>query len=104
MQTVISLAAGSEAIRTLGMRGSATPLRKQIENQLDSGSDVVIDFSGKEATQSFVDELVGSLVLRRGRDVISRMTFKNCPDNVKSIIKFVINDRFQQLTEEKATA
>jgi len=104
MQTVISLAAGSKSIRTLGMRGSATPFRKQIENQLDGGSSVVIDFSGKEATQSFVDELIGSLVLRRGRAVISQMTFKNCPDDVKSIIKFVINDRFQQLMEEKAIA
>jgi hypothetical protein len=104
MQTLINLAAGSETVRTLGLRASATPFRKQIENQLDDGSNVVIDFSGKEATQSFVDELIGALVLRRGRTVISQITFKNCPDDVKSIIKFVINDRFQQLMEERATA
>jgi hypothetical protein len=104
MQTLINLAAGSETVRTLGLRASATPFRKQIESKLDDGSNVVIDFSGKEATQSFVDELIGALVLRRGRTVISQMTFKNCPDDVKSIIKFVINDRFQQLMEERATA
>ncbi|RYG96827.1 MAG: DUF4325 domain-containing protein [Alphaproteobacteria bacterium] len=104
MQTLINLAAGSETVRTLGLRASATPFRKQIESQLDSGSYVVIDFSGKEATQSFVDELIGSLVLRRGRAVISQMTFKNCPDDVKSIIKFVVNDRFHQLMEERAIA
>lgn len=104
MQTLINLAAGSETVRTLGLRASATPFRKQIESQLDDGSNVVIDFSGKEATQSFVDELIGALVLRRGRTVISQITFKNCPDDVKSIIKFVINDRFQQLMEERSTA
>lgn len=104
MQTLISLAAGSETIRTLGMRASATPFRKQIERQLDSGSTVVIDFYGKDVTQSFIDELVGGLVLSRGRKVVSQISFKNCSDEVKSIIKFVINDRFHQLQEQKSIA
>lgn len=104
MQTLISLASGSETIRTLGMRASATPFRKQIERQLDSGSTVVIDFYGKDVTQSFIDELVGGLVLSRGRKVVSQLSFKNCSDEVKSIIKFVINDRFHQLQEQKSIA
>lgn len=104
MQTLISLATGSETIRTLGMRASATPFRKQIESQLDSGSTVVIDFSGKDVTQSFIDELVGGLVLNRGRGVVSKISFKNCSDEVKSIIKFVINDRFQQLQDNRSIA
>lgn len=104
MQTLISLASGSETIRTLGMRASATPFRKQIERQLDSGSTVVIDFYGKDVTQSFIDELVGGLVLSRGRKVVSQLSFKNCSDEVKSIIKFVINDRFHQLQEERSIA
>jgi len=104
MQTLISLAAGSETVRTLGMRASATPFRKQIEKQLDGGSTVVIDFSNRDATQSFVDELVGDLVLRRGRSVVSKISFRNCSDEVKSIIKFVINDRFHQLSEYRAMA
>lgn len=104
MQTLISLAARSETVRTLGMRASATPYRKLIEEQLDGGRSVVIDFSGKDATQSFVDELVGSLVLRRGRAAVSMISFKNCSDEVKSIIKFVINDRFQQLEQQLSIA
>ncbi len=100
MQTQISLASRSETVRTLGMRASAAPYRKEIEMQLDCGNSVVIDFSGKEATQSFVDELVGALVLKRGQGVVSKLSFKNCPDAVKSIIKFVINDRAHQLSQK----
>ena len=104
MQTHINLAAGSETVRTLGMRASATPYRKEIEQCLDTGNTVAIDFSGKDATQSFVDELLGGLILKRGRAVLQRLSFKNCPDDVKSIIKFVVNDRAHQLQSEKAIA
>lgn len=104
MNTQISLAKGSEAIRMLGMRSSATPFRKEIERCLDSGNTVSIDFEGKDATQSFVDELVGALVLRRGRAVLSKVSFKNCSDDLKLIIKFVINDRVNQLSAERAIA
>ena len=49
MQTQIILATGSESIRTLGMRASATPFRKEIERCLETGHNVAIDFSGKDA-------------------------------------------------------
>ncbi|MBH3349836.1 STAS-like domain-containing protein [Pseudomonas putida] len=104
MNTLISLAKGAEAIRMLGMRSSATPFRKEIERCLDSGNTVSIDFEGKDATQSFVDELVGALVLQRGRVVLSKVSFKNCSDDLKLIIKFVVNDRVQQLNDERAIA
>lgn len=104
MQTQINLSTGSETIRTLGMRASATPYRKEIERCLETGQSVAIDFSGKDATQSFVDELIGGLILKRGRSILSNISFRNCPDDVKSIIKFVINDRANQLKNEKAIA
>jgi len=101
MQTLISLAR-SEAVRTLGMRASATPYRKEIEQQLDTGNKVAIDFAGKDATQSFVDELIGALVLRRGRAVLASLSFKNCSEDVKAIIKFVVNDRVHQISTATA--
>ncbi|OBZ25495.1 hypothetical protein BS643_12565 [Pseudomonas protegens] len=104
MQTQKISLARSKTIRTLGMRASATPYRKEIETSLDNGMNVAIDFSGNEATQSFVDELVGALVLKRGRGVLSRLSFSNCPDDVKAIIKFVINDRVHQLEDSRAIA
>lgn len=104
MQTQKISLARSQTIRTLGMRASATPYRKEIETSLDSGMNVAIDFSDNEATQSFVDELVGALVLKRGRGILSRISFKNCPDDVKAIIKFVVNDRVHQLETERSIA
>ncbi|AUY33584.1 STAS-like domain-containing protein [Pseudomonas sp. PONIH3] len=104
MQTLINLALGAESIRTLGMRASATPIRKEIERCLQEGSIIAIDFSGKDATQSFVDELIGGLILRHGRAVLGQLSFKNCSDDVKSIIKFVVNDRVHQIESERAIA
>ena len=99
MNTLISLAIGSETIRTLGMRSSATPFRMEIERYLDCGNTVSIDFGGKEATQSYVDELVGALVLKRGRTVLSQISFQNCSDDLRSIIKFVVSDRVHQVRQ-----
>nr|WP_288356727.1 STAS-like domain-containing protein [uncultured Pseudomonas sp.] len=104
MSTQISLATGSETIRTLGMRSTATPIRMKIENEISIGNAVSIDFSNKDATQSFVDELVGALVLKYGRPVLSQISFKNCSDDLKSIIRFVINDRVQQVENHRAIA
>lgn len=104
MITQVRLAIGSDTIRTLGMRSSAAPFRKEIEHNLDSGDTVAVDFQGHEATQSFVDELIGALVLKRGRAVLSKLSFKNCSNDVKSIIKFVVSDRLQQIEQVKATA
>lgn len=104
MTTQVKLAIGSDTIRTLGMRSSAAPFRKEIELNLDGGNTVAVDFQGHEATQSFVDELIGALVLKRGRAVLSLLSFKNCSADVKSIIKFVVSDRLQQIEQVKATA
>ncbi|WJO23187.1 STAS-like domain-containing protein [Pseudomonas soli] len=103
MQT-INLATGRESIGTLGMRASAAPFRQEIEGCIGNGSKIAIDFSGKDATQSFVDELIGGLILKHGRIILSSMTFKNCSDDVKSIIKFVVNDRVHQRESERAIA
>lgn len=104
MNTQITLATGSETIRTLGMRKTAIPFRQKIEQEISFGNKVSIDFSNKDATQSFVDELVGALVLKHGRDILSQLSFKNCSDDLKSIIRFVINDRVTQIESHRAIA
>lgn len=90
---VINLALQGKA---LGSRPQAVPLRSEIEAALDLGEKVVLDFNGVEATQSFVDELVGVLVLRDGPAVLSSVTFKRCSPNLKSIVNFVASDRARQ--------
>lgn len=48
------------------------------------------------ATQSFIDELVGVLILRHGPDILLRMVFKGCSDEVRAMVEFVASDRCDQ--------
>ena len=74
--------------RFLGTRFSARPLREELERMLASGNEVALDFSGVEATQSFIDELIGPLVLRLGPDLLPLLIFKSCSDELKTIVQF----------------
>ena len=82
--------------RLIGARETAVPLRLQVEEALASGADVVFDFSGVEVTQSFVDALIGTLILKRGPDVLGQIVFKSCSEDVRAIIEFVAADRADQ--------
>lgn len=86
------LAAG----RLAGVRAAALSARQRAEEILASGQEVVFDFAGIEVTQSFVDELVGHLILRDGPDVLDRIVFKNCSGDTRAIIEFVVADRADQ--------
>lgn len=80
----------------IGMRSSATPIRQIIETSLSKGDALQIDFSGVEVTQSFVDELIGAIILRQGEQIMSRITLKGCSSTTQGIIRFVANDRAKQ--------
>lgn len=84
----------------LGSRPAAVPYRERIENTLDAGGEVIIDFSGVEATQSFVDELIGVVVMRRGATSLSQISFRGCSTDLKAIIRFVVSDRALQRASE----
>lgn len=87
----------------VGSRLAAAPLREELEIALAQyGAEVILDFSGITATQSFVDELVGVLVLRHGSDVLDRIIFKGCSDDVRAIIEFVAADRCDQYLKSYA--
>jgi STAS-like domain of unknown function (DUF4325) len=60
----------------IGMRSSARPIRLEIEQALGAGQEVVVNFTGVAVTQSFVDELLGALVLRDGPGVFSKAALK----------------------------
>lgn len=79
-----------------GARSTAIPLRNQAEEILADGIEVEFDFSRIMVTQAFVDELVGVLVLRHGPDILDRLIFKSCSDDVRAIIEFVATDRCDQ--------
>jgi STAS-like domain of unknown function (DUF4325) len=87
--------------RMLGVRSSALPLRDQIEQVISEGREVTIDFSGVEATQSFVDELIGVIVASQGPSVLDRVVFKGCSPTVKGILQFVVSDRADQFIKSR---
>lgn len=83
----------------LGIRATATPIRHRVESAILEGKEVVLNFNGVEATQSFVDEVVGALILRQGPSVLDRLVFLGCSDNVRAIVRFVAADRVDQFSK-----
>lgn len=87
-----------------GSRSRAAEVRQTIEAALEVSEAVELDFDGIEATQSFVDELVGLVVLQRGPSALTRISFKKCSPTMKSIIRFVLTDRARQFEEQQKLA
>lgn len=99
MRTSVLLQAYAHG-RLVGPRLSAASLKDEIEVALADGAEVVLDFSGVEATQSFIDGLVGTLILQSGPDILARMVFKSCSDDVRAILEFVAADRCDQYLKQ----
>jgi len=83
----------------LGSRAKAQPIRRDMERVFDAGGEVVLDFAGVEATQSFIDELVGVLILQHGPSLIKRVNFRNCTKSMQGIVRFVLADRAAQYAQ-----
>ncbi len=84
-----------------GTRAIAVPLRVAIEQAYCSKSgDIILDFKAVEVTQSFMDEVIGRLILSYGPDVLKKLIFKNCSNDVKAIIKFIAADRSDQYLKQ----
>lgn len=98
----LHLAARSAAGGLLGSRYGALPIRDEIEVLLDSHEKVALDFAGTNPTQSFVDEVVGVLVIERGPAVLSRLVFLNCNEDIKAILHFVVSDRLRKFSALRA--
>ena len=80
----------------LSRRIGAKRIRQDIDDHLAEGAVIEFDCMGADATQSFMDELVGILVLERGPAVLSRLRFRGCSQDMKAIINFVVSDRAGQ--------
>lgn len=62
----------------------------EIVPALDRDEDVIIDFSGVDATtQSFIHALISELLRKYGTDVLDRIEFKSCNDTIRKIITIV---------------
>ena len=89
---------------SMGSRSGATPTRKRIETSLRAGEKVALNFDGVEVTQSFVDELIGLVVLAHGPEVLKMISFRKCSPDVKAIVNFVVRDRAQQFSTNATRA
>lgn len=64
---------------------------QQIVPLLDQQEEVVLDFEGVDAaTQSFIHALIGDLIRKYGAEVLDRVAFKSCNENVRKIITIVV--------------
>lgn len=64
---------------------------EQIISLLENKEEVVLDFQGVEgATQSFIHALISELIREFGSEVLERISFKNCNDNLRKIIDIVV--------------
>lgn len=95
MQSLISLQKYANG-RLIGPRIAATPILEEVELALNRQLEVILNFNGVEATQSFIDGLIGALILKRGPDVLEQLIFRACSADVKAIIQFVASDRCDQ--------
>ena len=65
---------------------------KVIEPELQNGKSVILDFQGvNSATQSFVHALISNTIKTFGVNVLDRLSFKNCNDQIKTIIGIVVD-------------
>lgn len=91
MNNVIKLS-DYTGLNLLGTRFIARTIRVSIQQALQTG-EVVLDFTNIEVTQSFVDELIGPLVLTEGPALLQRLAFSHCTPNAQAIIRFVVSSR-----------
>lgn len=74
----------------------AMPLRRELEVFLRDHETIIISFRNvPDATQSWVDELIGKLIFREGKVLLKRVQFQDCSQNLQELIKFVISDRIK---------
>lgn len=100
MQAAFSILEHTKA-QFLGSRFRARELREEVEELLAHADEVVLDFTGmKSATQSFIDELVGVLVLKHGPDIVQRLVFKGCAEDIKEILGFVVSSRSEDFLKK----
>ena len=65
---------------------------KNIFPSLEKNQKVVLDFEGIDAvTQSFVHALISDVIRKHGSEVLDKVSFKSCNENVKKIIMIVID-------------
>jgi hypothetical protein len=88
-----------ETIRLSGIAGFAEDKDQARSIRIDTilpalerGHNVVLDFQDiKYATQSYIHALVGEPLQRYGESIIDQIEFKNCSQQLRSVIELVVD-------------
>ena len=76
---------------------------KEIMPALAKNKKITLDFKGVEsATQSFIHSLISDPLREYKDKALEHMTFKSCNDNIKQIIKIVVD--YMQDAEEQTNS
>jgi len=88
-----------------GGRATGQMLRLELEEALQTAERVILDFSGVGVvTQSFMDELVGVLILEHGPEILQRLSFNGCNKDVRAVIRYVAASRTADFEARQQTA
>jgi len=102
MNRVIKLGNAQEARVFHGGRSAGQQLRMEIEDFLNANDYITLDFSGVGVvTQSYIDEAIGVLVLEYGQNILSRLAFKNCNEDVAAVIRYVASTRAEDFQSKQ---
>ena len=72
--------------KCIGGKASGSFFRNEIQIALPKGP-VLIDFEGVELiTQSFSDEFLGPILAYEGQEILRKIKFKNCSEEIQTII------------------
>jgi len=85
-----------------GSRAFGQELRFEVEEGLSANERVVLDFSNVGVvTQSYIDEAIGVLILQFGPEILERLSFKNCNDDIKAVLGYVANTRCEDFLKNQ---
>jgi hypothetical protein len=69
--------------------------RSRINPALEAGDEIVLDFANvRVATQSFVHALIGEALTRFGEAALRKIEFRNCSEQLRSVIDLVVTYSF----------
>lgn len=67
-------------------------LDKEIMPLVESGEDIIFDFADvRNMNSSFSNALFSNLIMRNGESILRKIKFKNCKENIKSIINAALS-------------
>ena len=103
MDSMIKLGLPEQTRVFHGSRASGQQLRLEIEEALNGSDRVTLDFAGVGVvTQSYIDEAIGVLILQFGPNILQRLSFKNCNEDVKAVLNYVAGTRSEDFLSKHA--